>query len=66
MGRLVLSRKQDQTIVVDGPVTIRVVRIAGNRVKLLCEADPDVSIRRGELERKEPAGDKYACRVDEL
>ena len=61
MTRLVLSRKAEETIVVSGPVTIRVVRIAGNRVKLLCEADPDVSIRRGELvERKETAGDADA------
>ena len=57
---LVLSRKETQTIVVDGPVTIRVVRITGNRVKLLCEADPDVSILRGELERKEPTDGQHA------
>ena len=55
MSGLVLSRKVTQTIVSNGPMTIHVVRISHNRVNLLCEADPDVSILRGELaERKEP------------
>ena len=66
MSGLVLSRKVTETIIANGPMTIRVVRISHNRVKLLCEANPDVSIRRGELERKEPTDDKHACRVDDI
>ena len=59
MSGLVLSRKVTQTIVSNGPMTIRVVWISRNRVKLLCEASPDVSILRGELaERKEPTDAK--------
>ena len=51
---LILSRKQTQTIVTDGPSEFRIVRIDGNRVVVSINADPDVSILRGELERKEP------------
>jgi sRNA-binding carbon storage regulator CsrA len=51
---LVLSRKQGQTIEFNGPGKMTIAKIDGNRVKVLCEASPDVSIRRGELERKEP------------
>ena len=54
MTRLVLSRKRSETIVTDGPVKITVEHINCSRVKLSCEAGPDVLILRGELERKEP------------
>ena len=66
MTRLVLRRMQGETIVTDGPVRITIERINRSRVKLLCEADPDTLILRGELERKEPTDDKHACRIDEL
>jgi sRNA-binding carbon storage regulator CsrA len=52
---LVLSRKQGQTIEFNGPGKMTISKIDGNRVKVLCEASHDVSIRRGELERKEPS-----------
>ena len=56
---LVLSRKETQTIIADGPVTIRVVRISGNRVILACEAGRETVILRGEiLERKWPSDDE--------
>jgi len=54
MSRLVLTRTENQKIVADGPVTIRVVRIRGNRVTLACEAERETVILRGEVERKEP------------
>ena len=54
MTRLVLRRMRGETIVTDGPVKITVERINRSRVKLLCEADHDTLILRGELERKEP------------
>ena len=52
---LILSRKQGESIVSDGPMRITVERINCSRVKFSCEADPGVSIRRGELAGKEPA-----------
>jgi sRNA-binding carbon storage regulator CsrA len=52
---LILTRTEDQEIVTDGPVTIRVVRIRGNRVTIACESERKTRILRGEVERKEPA-----------
>ena len=51
---LVLSRKQGETVEFDGPGRFTIAKIRGSRVTVLCEADPDVAIRRVELERKEP------------
>ena len=51
---LVLSRKQGEAVEFDGPGKFTISKISGNRVKVLCEANHDVAIRRVELERKEP------------
>lgn len=48
---LVLSRKAGEKLVIDGNITIRVVRIQGNRITLGIEAPSDVKILRGELDR---------------
>ena len=48
---LVLSRKVQQTIKVGDSVTIHVVKVGGNRVKVGIEAPEDVEILRGELPR---------------
>jgi len=46
---LVMSRKMDETIVVDGDIRITVVGIRGGRVRLGIEAPDQVGIVRGEL-----------------
>lgn len=46
---LVLSRKQNETIFIGDNVLVKVVRIAGGRVRLAIEAPDDVRISRGEL-----------------
>jgi carbon storage regulator len=46
---LVLSRKQDEKIVIGGNVHLTVVAIRGNQVRLGFTAPPDVSILREEL-----------------
>lgn len=51
---LVLSRKEDETIVVDGPAVIRVQRIHLKRVEIAVEAPPSTSIVRGELSEENP------------
>ncbi len=64
---LVLSRKVDEEIVIGNNVTIKVVKVIGNRVRLGISAPPSVNIRRGEvsptmrlidvpLDELEPAG----------
>jgi len=56
---LVLSRKQGEGIVVDGPCVITVVQIFDNRVQIGLEADRSVGILRTEIAdatKETPAG----------
>jgi carbon storage regulator len=46
---LVLSRKQNERLVIDGNIIVTVVRVAGGQVRLGIEAPADVHIRREEL-----------------
>jgi carbon storage regulator len=46
---LVLSRKNRETVVIDGRITIKVLQIKGSTIRLGIEAPGEVSIRRGEL-----------------
>ena len=46
---LVLSRKANQTIVVDNAVRVTVIGIKGDRVRLGVEAPPEVTVDRGEV-----------------
>ena len=51
---LVLSRKQGEKIVIDGNITVTVLCIIGNRVKLGFDAPQEASICRYEIfERKD-------------
>ena len=53
---LVLRRKKAETIVLDGRIQVKVLRISRNMISLGIEAPSDVSIWRGELEQvDEPA-----------
>ncbi len=46
---LVLSRKVEETIIIDGQIEIQVIRVEGNRVKLGIRAPQNVKILRSEL-----------------
>jgi len=46
---LVLSRKSGQTIHLGNDITIKVVRVKGNQVRIGVEAPQEVRVRRGEL-----------------
>lgn len=48
---LVLSRKVGEKLVIDGNITVEVVKIQGNRISLGISAPSDVKILRGELEQ---------------
>jgi carbon storage regulator len=50
---LVLSRKRDESIIIDGTIRITVVSIRGNQVRLGFEAPESVSIFREELCRRD-------------
>jgi len=53
---LVLSRKVGESIVIGNGITVTVVEVHGERVRLGFTAPADVSIHREELQRKIEAG----------
>jgi carbon storage regulator len=54
---LVLSRKAGEKIVVDGSITITLVKIRGDRVRLGIEAPRSVGVHRSEAKVKtQPKG----------
>lgn len=55
---LVLHRKENQAIVVDGPATIVVLRIDGSGVRLGIKAEQSTTILREELLDREPRGER--------
>ncbi len=46
---LVLSRKEDQVIVIDGRIRVTVVEIRGGHVRLGIEAPRDIPVFRSEI-----------------
>ncbi len=46
---LVLSRKKNETIVIDGQIKIEVLQVKGNTIRLGITAPQDVRVLRGEL-----------------
>jgi len=48
---LVLTRKVDEEIIIDGRISVRLLDIQGGRVRIGITAPDDVSIRRAELVR---------------
>ena len=46
---MILNRKIDETIVIDGVVTIKVLNSAGGRVKLGIQAPQHITVVRGEV-----------------
>ena len=49
---LVLSRKVGEKVVIDGCITVTVVAVDGNKVRLGITAPPDVRIDREEIHRQ--------------
>ncbi len=47
---LVLTRKQNEAIVIDQRITVRLLRVQGNRIRIGIEAPQHVAIRRDELD----------------
>jgi len=62
---LVLSRKPGESIDIDGVITLKVVQVQGNRVRLGIDAPPSVGIKRAELltEADLPSHEEAAAHV---
>ena len=63
-----LSRKKNESIVINDDITIVVVEIRGDKVRLGVEAPKEVPVHRREvfdaIRRNEAAGDKAASGTD--
>lgn len=46
---LILSRKQNESIVIDGRITVKIVRVDGEIVKVGIDAPSDVPVHRQEV-----------------
>jgi carbon storage regulator len=46
---LILSRKLGESIVIDGRITVKIVRLAGDVIKLGITAPPEVPVHRQEV-----------------
>lgn len=62
---LVLSRKVGEKLVIDGNITVEVVKIQGNRITLGLVAPSDVKILRSELDQKQPQATKTQLVVED-
>lgn len=48
---LVVTRRVGQTIEIDGGITLKVMRVRGNQIRLAIDAPPETGIRRGEVKQ---------------
>ncbi|QDV45195.1 Carbon storage regulator [Stieleria neptunia] len=62
---LVLSRKVDQQIKIGDDVTVTVVRVEGNRVRIGISAPRDVRILRGELDAEQAVNGEVEFELSE-
>lgn len=46
---LILSRKPGETVVIDGQIRVKIIRVEGDVVKIGIEAPEEISIHRQEL-----------------
>ncbi len=53
---LVLSRRKDESIVIDGRISIKVVEVRGNTVRLGIEAPKEIPVYRRELLTRQRTG----------
>ena len=62
---LVLSRKVGDKLVIDGNITVEVVKIQGNRISLGIVAPSNVKILRGELNQPKADAQTFEIFVED-
>ena len=62
---LVLSRKVGDKLVIDGNITVEVVKIQGNRISLGIVAPSNVKILRGELNQPKTEAQTFEIVVED-
>ena len=63
---LILSRKPEESIMIDSHIEIKVLGMRGDRVVLGIHAPPEMKILRGELNEDEILEDEYDDGEEEL
>ncbi len=58
---LVLSRRNGESVVIDGDITVTVLRVKGNVVQLGIDAPKEVAIHRSELRHRGRELDLSIC-----
>ncbi len=58
---LVLSRKKNESIVIDGNIEIEVLQVKGNSIRLGIKAPNNIRVLRGELKPFGMASDAESC-----
>lgn len=48
---LVLTRRKDEEILINGNISVKVLSVKGNRVRLGVEAPDDVQVNRAEVQK---------------
>ncbi len=56
---LVLTRRKDESIMIDGNIEIKIVRIADDKVRIGIDAPKNVSIHRKEIQEKIDNGNDH-------
>jgi len=56
---LILTRKVDQAIVIQGNILVTVLRVERDRVKLGISAPTEITVLREELLQRDAGGDKH-------
>ena len=49
---LVLSRKKDEDIIIDGHIVVKVIDIRGDKVRLGVKAPKDITVHRREIQER--------------
>ncbi len=63
---LVLSRKQNEKICIGEEITVTVVKLKGNRVRIGIEAPNHIQVLRGELTFEMPNTDRIESRSEKI
>jgi carbon storage regulator len=61
---LVLSRKIGESVVIDGRITVKIVRVEGEVVKVGIQAPPDVPVHRQEIYNEIQRNNREALTTD--
>lgn len=62
---LILSRKPGETVVIDGRIRVKVIRVEGDVVKIGIDAPADISIHRQEVYDEIQRSNKEAATPDQ-